>query len=125
MLKDDEQNGDFSEGTSTYLFTNIAISHREHSRGSTGLMIKNNKVLEVWSSGACNQLTRNAHATWQSASTLRMAGLLLDWNRAGRNINANPNDILKVFDSQLKCEQNKTLPKAESAWQRLFYTSKM
>ena len=39
-LKDDEQNGDFSEGTSTYLFTNIAISHRKHSKRSTGLTIE-------------------------------------------------------------------------------------
>jgi hypothetical protein len=44
-----------------------------------------------------------------------MAGLLLDRNRAGRNINANPNDILKVFDSQLKCEQNKNLAKSRTS----------
>ena len=52
------------------------------------------------SSRACNQLTRDAHATWEPASSLCMAGLPLDWHRIRRNINANPNDILKFFDSQ-------------------------
>ena len=67
------------------------------------------------SSRACNQQTRDAHATWEPASTLCMAGLPLDWHRAGWNINANPNDILKIFDSKLKLIQQKNLCKSKTS----------
>ena len=44
-----KQAREFSEGTSTCLFTNIAISHREHCMGPTGMTIKKNEGPGVWS----------------------------------------------------------------------------
>lgn len=59
------------------------------------------KGQEAWPSEACDQLTRDVHATWRPTPTLRMAGLPLDWSWARRNTHANPNDILMTIDSQL------------------------
>ena len=78
--KDSRQNDDFSEGTSTCLFTNISISHRQHSRGCERLTIEKSEGPGVWSfvirlvrgmtphssisSKACAEPTKDVHATW-------------------------------------------------------------
>ncbi len=49
------------------------------------------------SSGACDELTGDNHATWQPASTQRLDCLPLNRSGFGRNINADPHEILKAI----------------------------
>ena len=65
-------------------------------RGTRGLVLQ-----------ACDPLTRDAHATWQPASTLRMASLPLDWHRTRWDINANSDDILEFSIHSKKVNSNK------------------
>ena len=68
-------------------------------RRARGLVLRDpvnqrNELHSSISSGACDQPTGDVHATRQPASTLRLDCLPLDRSGLGRNVDADPNDIL-------------------------------